>query len=215
MNNLLNQIRTLHNFQAALYILSLIALSATALTSIYLDIPMYKFMRDPNSIMKVSPFMGIISNFGVLLWCASAVVCLFSRTILIRRIYDNDFSLFILCSGLMTILLLMDDLFMLHEYIFPRLFGLSEKPVTISYGALILFGLIKFKKCILETEFFILLVAIGFFGLSLIVDSFQYAIEPLVGQWRILLEDGFKLLGIVSWFGYFFKSCLHRIWKEL
>lgn len=215
MYHLFNQTRTPLILQILSYLLSLFILAAIALSSVYMDIPIYKFMRDPSSITNVSPFIGIISNFGVLLWCTSAAICLFSWIILSHRSYETEFSKFILCSGLMTVLLLIDDFFRLHEYIFPKFLGLPEKIVIMGYGTLILFGLIKFRKCILKTEFLILLAAIGFFGLSLIVDLFQNDIEQLVGQWRILFEDGFKLLGIVSWLGYFLRSCYIEFGRNL
>ena len=72
----------------------------------------------------------------------------------------------------------------------------------------------KFAKYILETERLILLIALFFLGLSFSIDLFQYRIEPFMGQWRILLEDGFKFLGIVGWLGYFAHSCFCEI-KEL
>ena len=215
MYHLFNQTRAPLILQILSYLLSLFILAAITLSSVYMDIPIYKFMSDPSSITNVSPFIGIISNFGVLLWCTSAVICLFSWIILNHRSYETEFSKFILCSGLMTVLLLIDDFFRLHEYIFPKILGLPEKIVIMGYGTLTLFGLIKFRKCILKTEFLILLVAIGFFGLSLIVDSFQNDIEQLVGQWRILFEDGFKLLGIVSWLGYFLRSCYIAFGRNL
>lgn len=215
MYHLFNQTRTPLILQILSYLLSLFILAAITLSSVYMDIPIYKFMSDPSSITNVSPFIGIISNFGVLLWCTSAVICLFSWIVLNHRSYETEFSNFILCSGLMTVLLLIDDFFRLHEYIFPKFLGLPEKIVIMGYGTLILFGLIKFRKCILKTEYLILLVAIGFFGLSLIVDSFQNDIEQLVGQWRILFEDGFKILGIVSWLSYFLRSCYIEFGRNL
>jgi len=36
------------------------------------------------------------------------------------------------------------------------------------------------------------------------VDAFQ---ERWSSPWRILFEDGFKLLGIVSWSSYLIRTC--------
>jgi len=113
----------------------------------------------------------------------------------------------------MTILLLLDDLFLFHDDLIIRYFGVPEKITFIGYGGLLLCGLMLFKECILKTEYLILLIALGFFGLSLVVDVVQYIIEPFIGQWRILFEDGFKLLGIVGWFGYFSRYCFVEISK--
>jgi hypothetical protein len=49
---------------------------------------------------------------------------------------------------------------------------------------------------------------VGFLGLSVSVDVVQDQIEAILGTWRILVEDGFKLLGIAGWFGYFLRCAL-------
>jgi hypothetical protein len=52
-----------------------------------------------------------------------------------------------------------------------------------------------------------LVLAVCFFASSIGVDVLQHHLEPYLGEWRILLEDGFKLFGIVSWCGYFSTCC--------
>lgn len=42
-----------------------------------------------------------------------------------------------------------------------------------------------------------------FLGLSLFVDGLQDLFGERLGPWRILFEDGFKLLGAAGWLGYF------------
>ncbi len=106
---------------------------------------------------------------------------------------------------------MLDDFFLLHEKIFPIYFGVPEKIVYLGYFGLILCGGVVFKKCIMETEYLVLLIALGFFGLSMFTDAIQGRIELILGSWRILFEDGFKLLGIVSWMGYFCRCTLLRI----
>ena len=210
---LLAQARLLVSFLLLLYLPPLLALSAVALVSTQTGIPMGIFMRDPTATAGIHPLTGAVSNFGALLWCASATICLFSWASLRHRLGETRFSRFLLYSAFMTILLLLDDLFLFHEVIFNRYFGVPEKMTFIGYGGLILCGMMMFKECILKTEYLILLIALGFFGLSLVVDAFQEVIEPFLGQWRILFEDGFKLLGIVGWFGYFSRYCFVEMSK--
>jgi len=114
----------------------------------------------------------------------------------------------------MSIVLALDDLFMLHEAIFPNSFGISERLILLTYGLLVISGIVKFRKMILQTEYLILIVVLGCFGLSFIVDGFQESIEVVLGQWRILVEDGFKLLGFVGWFGYLLKCSLGAVTQE-
>jgi hypothetical protein len=211
MSPLLEQAKTHKFFLLKVYLVPLLGLSAITLVSILKGIPIHKFMRDPSAVAKVSPFIGVMSNLGVLLWCSSATMCLFSWVFLRNRTNDIVFLKFILYSGLMTILLMSDDLFLFHEKIYPYLFWGSEKIVYFFYGGLLLYGMMMFNKCILDTEYLILLIAVGFFGLSITIDAFQHHIEQVIGHWRILFEDGFKLLGIVGWFAYFSRCCLLKI----
>ena len=208
---LFSQARELVLFLFLLYILPLFFLLLVIVASFQLDISFAMFTRDPAAIASIHPFVGVASNLGVLLWAASATICLFGWTIFRHSLNEMRFSIFLLCSGLMTTLLLFDDLFLLHDFVFPRYFGVKEKIVFLVYGGLILLGMVKFKKPILETEYLLLLIALGFFGLSVLTDVFQYRIQSFVGHWRILFEDGFKLLGIVGWFGYFLRCCLLRL----
>lgn len=204
---LIFQGRKLVRFLFLLYFLPLLLLCAVIFASLQLSIPIGMFTRDPAYIANFSPLIGVTSNIGVLLWSASATVCLFSWTILRHRLNKLWFATFLLSSGLITTLLLLDDFFMLHEYIFPHYLGINEKIVIVGYVGLILFWLITFKKCIFKTEYFILAIALGFFGMSLFIDVFQDYVQIVLGSWRILFEDGFKLLGIVGWLGYFIRCC--------
>lgn len=203
-------------FLLSLYFLTLLFLIVLAVASAKFNIPVAIFTRDPAATAKIHPLSGVASHLGVLLLIASGSICLFSRAILHssggRGL--NKFSLLLLCAGLMSIVLALDDLFMLHEAIFPDYFGISERLILLIYGLLLISGIVIFRKIILQTEYPTLLVAFGCFGLSFIVDGFQESIEVVLGQWRILWEDGFKLLGFVGWFGYLLKASFRAVTQK-
>ncbi len=205
------QARMLLWFLLPLYLLPVLGLGVVGVVSTWTGIGPSMFTRDPTAIADVHPFVGVVSNFGVLLWCATAVICLFTWAVSRDENSDATFSKFLLFSGLVTALLLFDDLFLLHENIFPRYLGVPEEVTFGGYAGLIILGGVLFRTDILSTEYPILLVALGFFGLSLGVDALEGSIEQYVGPWRILFEDGFKLLGIVSWFGYFSRCCFIKV----
>lgn len=142
-----------------------------------------------------SPFIGIVSNLGVLLWCATAAICFFCFSLL-RRTSANRGASFFLFTGALTLALLLDDFFLLHEHVFPDLLGISGLVLFAGYGLAIALVVLRFRKFIQETSFIFLLLAAGCFGVSLGIDFLTYGSLPL-------LEDGAKLLGIVSWLGYF------------
>ena len=157
--------------------------------------PINWFLRDPSASAGDSPFEGVISNLGALLWCATAAVCFFCFGVL-RRTRAREAARFFLFTGALTLALLIDDFFLMHEYVFPKLFGMSELVLFTGYGLAVAFIIVKFRTFIQGTSFIFLLLALGFFGLSLAIDLLTVGSLPIV-------EDGAKLLGIVSWLGYF------------
>jgi hypothetical protein len=61
----------------------------------------------------------LISNLGVIGWCAAAAMCLFCAGVLRKRDDPSERRNFLAASGCLMGLLLFDDLFLLHEIFFP------------------------------------------------------------------------------------------------
>ncbi|KAI9133842.1 hypothetical protein [Acaryochloris sp. CCMEE 5410] len=203
----------LSSFLLSLYSLPILFLFAIAFASLKFDIPITTFTRDPAVIGNINPLAGIASHLGVLVLTASGAICIFSWAALQPTRSTKKFSLFLLGLGIFSLLLGLDDLFMLHESIYPRLFRVSENVILLIYGLLAIGGIVKYWRTILQTDYFIFGVALIFFALSLIVDAFPELIEAMIGQWRILFEDGFKLLGIIGWFGYSWRCSIQGLKK--
>lgn len=110
-------------------------------------------------------------------------------------------------SGFLTIFLGVDDIFLLHEAVFP-FFGIPEKVVYASYGFILISWIVKFYTTILRTDYILLLMAFFFLGLSVGLDVF-----PLSNIDLYLFEDGFKMTGIVSWFFYFYGNSVKAVSK--
>lgn len=158
-------------------------------------IPLSSFTRDMAAIAHVHPLIGIVSNVGILLWCATAVICLFSRSLLHHQGLHAE-ARFLLWAGLITLVLLADDLFMIHEYIAPVHFHLNEKLVLASYACGAGAYLMSHRRLILATDYQLLAAAMAFFTVSMVVDFLD------ARGWWAVSEDGFKILGIASWLGY-------------
>jgi hypothetical protein len=101
----------------------------------------------------------------------------------------------------------LDDLFLLHEDIFPKQFNISEKLVLCLYAIVVLLYILKFKKLILKTDFLLLFLAFGFFGASILT-------EILIKKDIIMLEDWLKLFGIVNWLAYYTRLGFQQIEKS-
>lgn len=216
---MLAQVRKLGPFLLALYVLPVLFLAAVVLASLKMNVPFGLFTRDPASYTELHPLTGIASNLGFVVWIATATICIFSAALLRSRTNkeasqhtsigasthsaERNFTNFLLCAGLLTTLLAFDDFFLIHDTILPQYLGMDEKVMYALYACLAISGAVIFRSCILQTEYAALLIAFGFFGLSLCIDMLQETLEPTWGDWRIFFEDSFKFLGIVGWFGYY------------
>lgn len=157
-------------------------------------------------------YFGIFSQVGVLFWCSCAAICFFCG-VLLAKSRTRKLSSFYFTSGAITSLLLIDDLFLIHEVVFPKYLKIPEEVVFLVYGILIFLYLLKFKQTIQNTEFLPLLLAFTFFGFSVIANSSLIYIPQswLKNEGQFLMEDGAKLVGIISWCIYFIRACMTKI----
>lgn len=165
--------------------------------------------RDPVQIMHGNPFYGFLSNMGIILWCATGSICLFSAVLLRQSEKKSRTASFLFYSGLITFLLMMDDFFMLHEIIFPEFLGIPENLIYIVYIFLIGFYLFRFRSHILETDYTILILSFLFLGFSLVIDRL-----PFYMPGHFIFEDGLKFFAIVTWIGYFIRACNQALCKN-
>ena len=197
---------------AVMYGSALLMLSLTIWANLRADVPFSFFSRDPMATFNGHPLTGMQSTLGVLVWCAAAGFCFFSYAVLRDISEDTLLPPFLFWAGVISSLLALDDMFLIHEDLAYRYLSLNEKVVFLGYGALMLWWLFRFRKQIFSTEYFLLIVALAFFGGSSIVDLMQ---SRLSSPFRIFFEDGFKLLGIVSWSGYLMGTCFCAVTARL
>ncbi|KGJ88158.1 hypothetical protein [Thalassotalea sp. ND16A] len=177
---------------------------ALAVLSIYVaahsfNISPAVFTRDPVSLLRAPLYTGLMSNVGILLWVSSAAVCLFSAYTISR--YSGRTNGFLLYSGYLTLWLVLDDLFLFHEELFPDYLGISQGVIILIYLLLFLVFFVKYLPAILASDFVLLLLACTFFAASLVCD---FAL-PQRGMVH-LVEDSFKLFGITTWLVYFCQA---------
>lgn len=171
-----------------------------------------KFTQDPNDFSHINPLIGIISNFGVLFWCASATVCFFGAAFRKIQFHKSSMPLFLLCSGIITCILLFDDFFLFHDWIviyYLHLGKYGEYLTFLSYLIITIAYLIFFRKLILKTDFLLLLLGLGLFALSLGIDFFTDITN--IGLMEGFFENVPKFFGIVTWFAYFSRLCFQYI----
>lgn len=192
-----------------IYLPPAILLMAFFLLSVKMKIPFGMFSRDPAELTHSSPFLGVMSNIGILFWCSAAAICMLSFLLLRKDPGQKRLSLFFLASSIITIILMMDDLFMFHEKVYYHYFDLRQRYIYLAYFTMILGYLFYFRKTILKSPFMPLVLAFMLFGMSILVDGITDRIHEI--PFHHLLEDGPKFLGIAGWLGYFGTFSLQKL----
>lgn len=172
--------------------LSVLLLLATLVAAAaWLDVPASAFVRDPAAIAGINPLNGLVSHLGAILWSATAGISLFTALLCASTEARGLFLYF----GTFTVLLLLDDVFMLHEAVLPAVLGLPEPTLYLLYGAILLYGLLRYHRALRWRAAPLLGTACACFGfaagLDILVES--------AADWAFWLEDGAKLLGIANW----------------
>lgn len=191
------------NFHSSCRLALLVAAGSAFLIGIVLFLQAWKgvpsdhLTRDPNAIFDMPLYIGFLSQVGIFLWSAASAVCLFSGALLASRPGNVVSSRFLYAAGLLSMLLGLDDAFLLHEQFFPFI-GIPENAVYAIYACLMLSFLYGFREQILITGYPLLAAGLMFFAASVLLDLTQPE-----GIDVFLVEDGAKLVGIMSWMTYF------------
>lgn len=187
------------------FVPGIMILAIGAICHIIFNIPFSIYSRDPIQVLEGKPYVGIISNIGILLWSASASILFFSAILGTTLNIPKRLIGFLVYGGVLTSLMLVDDLFLFHDVIFPEYLNISQSLFFISYGIILIIYLFLYKLELLSTDYIFLLAAFGLFAASVAVDEFVEHVVELPAEY--LIEDGFKLLGIISWFAFFTRTC--------
>jgi len=198
------QIRNAAPILVMAYSLTTAILSVVIFMGMEHNIELDHFTQDPASIMNTPFYLGFFSYIGILFWCAAATLCFFTRLLL----HENDPAQkrkrqFLLYSGLVSALLMFDDLFLMHEVVFPQYFMIPKNVVYLIYINILVIYVFAFRAELFDSEYLVLMVAAGLLGISQFVDSLPMPIPE-----DSFLEDAVKLFAIVTWFTYYMRYCV-------
>jgi hypothetical protein len=178
-------------------------------------VPIHHLMGDPASVAGWPFYLGMVTKFGIFLWCATAAICLFTSVYLHDLTPSVKYKGVLFFGGIISTVLLLDDSFQLHEEVFPLYFGIPEKFVYLAYVILVALYLAKFYQVILRSRYIVFLgLAFLCFALSILLDMRAFNLVEsgiIYDRDRALLENGFKFFGIVSWFTYYSLTCKEQI----
>ncbi|QFU10360.1 hypothetical protein PARPLA_03348 [Rhodobacteraceae bacterium THAF1] len=151
------------------------------------------YFRDPAASFGFTPLAGMISHLGVFALAGSGVICIFASN------FSASARGLLRAAGTFSLLIAVDDFFMLHEDILPRL-GVSELVTYAIYGGFAGLIGVAFRTKLLGSAHFGLHIAIAFLAASVVYDMVAE-----FSQTQAVIEDSLKFIGLVMWSAYWIK----------
>lgn len=183
-----------------------LVLAAAVVAKVGFGVPWHHTLGDPATTTGWPFYVGFASNVGAVMWAAMAGIFLFRYHMHRALGGEPRWGRFLLASGLFTALLGLDDLFLLHDQVFPDYLGVSQVIVVGAYGALGILYLLRFAPQIARTAWPVFAVAIVLLASSVVLDQMMDRLSIyLPGSG--FLEDAFKLMGIGTWLSYAVHTC--------
>lgn len=180
-----------------------IVLALALLVTSQTDVTMRELTQDPTTVLDGPFYVGYVSNLGNVLWAAAAAICGFVALALPRGAPGGARRFFV-WSGIFTGVLMIDDLFLLHDEVLPRYAGISGELYGFTYVASMAAYLVLFRRNLLAANYVLFGAALILFGISVVVDLGFSTLSDLVpGNLVLLVEDGAKLLGVGTWMAFF------------
>ena len=165
-----------------------------------------EILRDPAQQTGLSSFLGFVSNIGVWLWVSSVAICCFSLLAGAARGRSHNTELLILL-GLLSLLLAVDDFFLLHErYVY-------QKGIFLFYAVCAMSLLLRHYRRIIEIDGFSFMLSGLLLASSIIIDINQRKI-PLDYAQVQLLEEGCKFVGAALWLFFCGRIAAQRVSPE-
>lgn len=185
-------------FVGAALAISLVFILATLAIWALIGEKISDYTRDPNAVAAVDPFVGFLSNIGVMIWTVAASVAGFSALAL-RHLGAADAARFFAAACGLSAFLAFDDLFQLHETVLPTLLRLPEPIIVLAYAALAGWFVVRFHRILLGQVPRLFGLSCLFLGSSIGADLFLELNRTDLRDWSFLVEDGLKVTGIVGW----------------
>jgi len=177
------------------------ALATTGLVAALSGRPLAYLTREPGAAVWIDgcsghdcAYAGLLSLFGYLAWASGATFCFLGAALTPAPPGGRRASP-LLWGGLVTLMLLADDMLMVHD---DGLYGLApgnDWAVVLAYA--VVAGAVAwcFRAFLRTQPAWLLGISVGLFAVSIAADKF------LPG--RHALEDGAKFVGIVAWAAFF------------
>ncbi len=191
-------------FLAVIYTPAVVLLAVLGVVSRVWNVPEGNFTRDPLQLEHLPVYLGLTSYVGILVWCAAATIGFMSAAVLPDSPALRTTRSFLLWTGVLTLWITLDDLFMFHDIVIPQLTHVREQIIYLLYAAIAIWFARRFKEQLREDRLLLALIVI--LAVASIAMDNGHAVQVITGRALIpqsyLVEDGMKLLAQVGWFGY-------------
>ncbi len=154
------------------------------------------FTGDPVALLHGSASTGAVSMLGAILWAAATALAVFG---MLFRLPDSDLTRrFLGWTAAFSAWLMLDDVFLLHERVFPKYMNIPEPAVFVAYVGSCVGWLGAFWRRILATDWLLMVTAFALLGASMGIDACIHWDSHVV----TFIEDSLKYLGIAVWVAY-------------
>jgi hypothetical protein len=164
---------------------------------------------DPADTLGGSPIVGLMSYVGVLMTWGAAVLALFVGLFLVwLRGWSAGSPLVVLGAGLAYFAA--DDLFLLHERIYPDQLGIPEELVLAVYAVGVVAFFWVYRDFFRRQELPLLLLAVGVSAAAIAIDveARDLFVYESLKRWA---EDGVKLFGLAFLAAYVVRLCARML----
>ena len=141
--------------------------------------------------------VGLLSNRGYVLWMATAAICLFVALAGGQESRSRLHPL-LLSGGLFSLLLCLDDMFLLHD----RYIGATF--LYLLYAVFAVLILVRFRSQVLEIGGALFVIPVALLGGSILLDKLQNVLPFSYNEVQ-LVEEGLKFLGIAGWLFFWWQ----------
>lgn len=155
------------------------------------DTAFRQFSRDPAAALDGPLYTGYYSNMVIVIWLVAATVPLFGA-LLLREAGRPGPARFLLVAGLLTAAMGLDDLFLLHEAVYPAL-GVPQDLVFVVYAVVTAVFAWRFRHRLGPPGLLLVAAAYACWGFSVALDATLHLQAP------ITVEDGVKAAGVAVW----------------
>ena len=176
-----------HLFYAGLAATVLVGFAAAGARIV--DVPVEWITREPQTVLDGSWYVGGFSNLGGVVWFATGGILVFAAA------FGTRLRIPLAGAAIVTWLLGLDDIFLLHDAVYPKL-GAPESVVVGGYFLLIAILVWRTHTALQQSTLVGVGLAVFFWIASQLFDRF---LNHSVLDLDQLTEDGAKFVGAAIW----------------